>query len=79
MSLISLPAFWERREVMRMLLQFAVLIRPAPHLSIHCVQQGLGLFIIHLWIRLHNLNQLAHSLLSGLEGPNAAVLLIRRT
>ena len=78
-SSISLPAFGKRGKPMRMLLQLTTLVQTTPHLSIHLIRQGLGLFIIHLWIRLYDLHQLGHRLLSGLEGPNAVIFLIRRT
>ena len=64
---------------MRMLLRLATLEEPAPHLGIHGIRQRLSLLIVHLWVGLHDLNQLTYGLLSGLEGPDAAVLLIRRT
>ena len=64
---------------MRMLLGLATLEEPASHLGVHGIRQRLSLLIVHFRIGLNDLHQLIHRLLSGLEGPNAAVLLIRRT
>ena len=72
---ISLPAFGIRMEAFRVVLGFASLEQAAPHLCIHRIGQRLSFLVLYLL----DFHQVGHDLLSGLEGPLIAILLIRVT
>ena len=70
-----LPAFRIRVETFRMVLGPTSLEEATPHLFVHGIRHCLRFLVLDL----PNLHQLRHNLLSGLEGPLIAILLIRVT
>ena len=70
-----LPAFGIRMKAFRVVLGSASLEEATPHLFVHGIQQHLRFLVLDF----SNLHQLRHNLLSGLEGPLVAILLIRVT
>ena len=58
-----------------MVLGLASLEQAAPHLCVHRIRQCRSFFILYFL----DLHQVSHNLLSGLEGPLIAILLIRVT